>query len=112
LDKCRQDGIVAKAPGQKAPPPNALKPARHSSDTMSPDLPKLAVWRSLVSQRLSADRLAQMSIIEDPEWMTELTIMDDMISSEDLAAVRRLEADSAYEADSEHEQADDDGEVD
>jgi hypothetical protein len=53
-----------------------------------------------------------MSIIEDPEWMTELTITDNMISSEDLAAVRRLEADSAYEADSEHEQADDDGEVD
>ncbi|KAF8319161.1 uncharacterized protein EI90DRAFT_3020863 [Cantharellus anzutake] len=111
LDKCRQDDIDAKAPGERPAPQNTYKPASHSSEAMSCQLPKFAVFHSLVSQNLSAEQLAHMKITEDPEWITNIAITDEMIMAEDLAALRRFEAESiAYEGDNEDEGVDNEGE--
>jgi hypothetical protein len=110
LDKCCRDDIDAKAPGKRPPPQNTPKVGHHSSEGMSCKLPKFTVWCLLVSQHLSADQLAQMRITEDPEWIAKATISDELITAEDLAAVRRLKVEStAYEADNETEGADNEG---
>ncbi|KAF8318834.1 uncharacterized protein EI90DRAFT_3133037 [Cantharellus anzutake] len=111
LDKCCQDDIDDKAPGKRPAPQNTYKPASHSSEAMSCQLPKFAVFHSLVSQNLSAEQLAHMKITEDPEWITNIAITDEMMMAEDLIALRRFEAESiAYEGDNEDEGVDNEGE--